>query len=108
MKIIRGIVRPEKVNDVLAELCDAGFPAVTKVDVAGRGKQRGVKVGNIYYDELPKKLLMMVVEDRDVEDVIRIMMNTAKTQPEGEFGDGKIFISEVEEAYTVSSGKKEL
>ena len=108
MKIIRGIVRPEKVNDVLSELCDAGFPAVTKVDVAGRGKQRGVKVGNIYYDELPKKLLMMVVEDRDVEDVIRIMMNTAKTHPEGEFGDGKIFISEVEEAYTVSSGKKEL
>jgi len=49
-----------------------------------------------------------VVEDRDVEDVIRIMMNTAKTQPEGEFGDGKIFVSEVEEAYTVSSGKKEL
>ncbi|GAB6098740.1 P-II family nitrogen regulator [Halanaerocella petrolearia] len=108
MKMVRSIIRPEKVTDVLSELCDAGFPAVTKIDVAGRGKQRGVKVGDVHYDELPKEMLLMVVEDEEVEDVTRIMMNVAKTKPEGKFGDGKIFVSEIEEAYTISSGTKEL
>ena len=41
MIMIRAIVRPEKMNDVLSALMDAGFPAVTKMDVVGRGKQRG-------------------------------------------------------------------
>lgn len=108
MKMIRAIVRPEKANEVLSELGDAGFPAVTKIDVAGRGKQRGVKVGNVHYDELPKELLLMVVEDEDVKDVTSIITKTAKTKPEGKFGDGKIFVSKVEEAYTISSGTREL
>ena len=46
MKMVRAIVRPNKVGEVLSELSDAGFPAVTKIDVAGRGKQRGIKVGD--------------------------------------------------------------
>jgi nitrogen regulatory protein PII 1 len=108
MKMVRGIIRPEKVSEVLLELAEAGFPAVTKIDVAGRGKQRGVKVGDIHYDELPKEMLLMVVRDEDVEDVSKIMMRMAKTQPDGKFGDGKIFVSSVEKAYTISSGTKEL
>ena len=103
MKMIRAIVRPEKVSYVLDELADAGHPAVTKIDVVGRGKQRGVKVGNIHYDEIPKELLMMVVEDNDVEEVVSILAKSAKSN-EGTFGDGKIFVSTIEEAYTVSSG----
>ena len=55
MKMIRAIIRPEKVDEVLVELSDAGFPAVTKIDVVGRGKQRGIKVGDVHYDELPKR-----------------------------------------------------
>ena len=55
MKMIRAIVRPEKVNEVLDELSDAGYPAVTKIDVVGRGRQRGVKVGNIHYDQIPRR-----------------------------------------------------
>ena len=47
-------------DDVLAALIDAGFPAVTKsLDVAGRGKQRGIKIGEITYDEIPKVMLIM-------------------------------------------------
>ncbi len=63
MLMIKAIIRPEKVGIVLSELCDAGFPAVTKLDVVGRGKQRGVKVGDVHYDELPKEMLMLVVSD---------------------------------------------
>ncbi|MFP4016341.1 MAG: P-II family nitrogen regulator [Halanaerobiales bacterium] len=107
MKMIRAIIRPEKTTEVLNELGEAGFPAVTKMDVVGRGKQRGVKVGNIHYDELPKELLMIVVEDESVEDLTKIIIKTARSD-EATFGDGKIFISDVEEAYTISSGDKTL
>ena len=48
MLMIKAIIRPDKTATVLSELCDAGFPAVTKLDVVGRGKQRGVKVGDIF------------------------------------------------------------
>lgn len=108
MLMIRAIIRPEKSGEILSELADAGFPAVTKVDVVGRGKQRGVKVGNIYYDELPKEMLLIVVKDEDKDDVIRIIIKKAKTGDKGAFGDGKIFVSAVEEAYTISSASKEL
>lgn len=108
MLMIRAIIRPEKVGIVLSELCDAGFPAVTKMDVMGRGKQRGVKVGEVFYDEIPKEMLMMVVKDEEKDDVIKLIMKNAKTGEKGAFGDGKIFISPVEEAYTISSGENGL
>lgn len=108
MLMIRAIIRPEKVGVVLSELLDAGFPAVTKMDVMGRGKQRGVKVGDVFYDEIPKEMLMMVVKDEDKDDVIKIIVKNAKTNGKGAFGDGKIFVSPVEEAYTISSGSNEL
>lgn len=108
MVMIKAIIRPEKVTEVLAELCDAGFPAVTKFDVVGRGKQRGVKVGDIYYDEIPKEMLMLVVKDEDKDDVVKIIMKNSKTGVKGAFGDGKIFVMPVEAAYTISSHSKEL
>ncbi|MBZ4645940.1 MAG: nitrogen regulatory protein 1 [Petroclostridium sp.] len=108
MLMVRAIIRPEKVGVVLSELCDAGFPAVTKIDVVGRGKQRGVKVGDIHYDEIPKEMLLLVVNDEDKEDVVKIIMKNAKTGEKGAFGDGKIFVSPVEEAYTISTSSKGL
>lgn len=108
MLMIRAIIRPERVGTVLSELSDAGFPAVTKVDVMGRGKQRGVKVGDVFYDEIPKEMLMMVVNDEDKDDVVKLIMKNAKTGHKGAFGDGKIFISPVEEVYTISSGTNQL
>ncbi|MDR2105802.1 MAG: P-II family nitrogen regulator [Coriobacteriales bacterium] len=104
MILIRAIVRPEKVGTVLSELLDAGFPAITKLDVYGRGKQRGVKVGEIVYDEIPKEMLMLVCDDIDKEDAVKVILEAARTGANGNFGDGRIFISPVEEAYTISTG----
>lgn len=107
MVLIRAIVRPERADSVLAALLDAGYPAVTKVSVFGRGKQRGIRVGEVYYDELPKELLLAVVPDKDKDFVIKAVMETARTGKTGAFGDGKIFVTPVEEVYTISSGVKE-
>lgn len=108
MLMIKAIVRPEKTGEIMAELSEAGFPAVTKVDVVGRGKQRGVKVGNVVYDEIPKEMLIIVVEDEHKDDVISIISRKGKTGQTGAFGDGKIFVTQVEEVYTISSGSKGL
>ncbi|MGA7874957.1 MAG: P-II family nitrogen regulator [Desulfoferrobacter sp.] len=107
MIMIRSVVRPEKVDDVLAALMDSGFPAVTKMSVVGRGKQRGIKIGEITYDEIPKELLLTVVKDQDKDFVVKTIMKAARTGEKGAYGDGKIFITAVDEVYTISSGIKE-
>ena len=101
MKMVRAIIRPQKVEDVVDALEPAGYVALTKMDVAGRGKQKGLHVGSVYYDELPKTMLMLVTEDESVEEVIEIISKAAYT---GNFGDGKIFVSPVERSYTVRTG----
>ena len=108
MIMVRAIIRPEKTDEVLAALMDAGFPAVTKMDVYGRGKQRGMKIGEVTYDELPKELIFTVVREADKDYVIKVIMQAARTGNKGAFGDGKIFVSPVEEVYTVSSRVKEV
>ncbi|WP_419659034.1 GlnB4: nitrogen regulatory protein PII [Desulfosarcina variabilis str. Montpellier] len=107
MIMIRSIVRPEKADDVLAALMEAGFPAVTRLSVVGRGKQRGIKIGEITYDKIPKEMLIAVVKDGAKEFVIKTIMDAARTGEKGAFGDGKIFITPVDESYTISSGIKE-
>lgn len=107
MLMIRSIVRPEKSQEVMDALMDAGYPAVTKVNVAGRGQQHGLKVGEVIYDELPKDLLISVIRDKDKELVINTILGIAKTGKAGNYGDGKVFVSPVMESYTISSGFKE-
>ena len=107
MIMVRAIVRPERADEVLAALMYAGFPAVTKMDVFGRGKQRGMKIGEVTYDELPKVYLFTVVKDADKAFVIETIMKAARTGSKGAFGDGKVFVSPVDEVYTISSGVKE-
>ncbi len=107
MKMIRAIIRPEMSNKVLNELQDAGHSSVTKFDVVGRGKQRGVKVGNVHYDQLPKELLLIVCEDENCDEIVQLIVKNARTG-EGTFGDGKIFISDVERTITVSSGEESI
>jgi nitrogen regulatory protein PII 1 len=107
MILIRSIVRPEKVDDVLAALMEAGFPGVTKMSVVGRGKQRGIKIGEVTYDEIPKELLLTVVKEQDKDFAVRTIIKAARTGEKGAFGDGKIFVVPVEEVYTISSGIKE-
>jgi nitrogen regulatory protein PII 1 len=105
MKMIRAILRPESVETVAESLADAGFISMTQVNVFGRGKQKGITVGSVHYEELPKTLLLMVVADEKVEKVLAIIHEKAYT---GNFGDGKVFISPVEDAYTVRTGARGL
>ena len=107
MLMIRSIVRPERVDAVLVALMEAGFPAVTKMSVVGRGKQRGIKIGDIVYDEIPKELLITVVPKEDKDLVIKTVTDAARSGEKGSYGDGKIFVSPVLEMYTISSGVKE-
>ena len=107
MVMIKAIVRPERVDVVLERLMSEGFPAVTRMNVSGRGKQRGIKIGDVTYDEIPKELLIMVVPEADKDLVIQTVIAAARTGDRGAFGDGKIFVSPVDEVYTVSSGIKE-
>ncbi|MBI5521203.1 MAG: P-II family nitrogen regulator [Desulfarculus sp.] len=107
MIMVRAIVRPEKADEVLAALMEAGYPSVTKYSVAGRGKQRGIKIGEVTYDEIPKTMLMSVIRAEDQDFVIGVIMKAARSGKEGHFGDGKIFVSQVEDVYTISSGVRE-
>ena len=104
LTLIRAIIRPEKADAVLAALMVAGFPAVPKYSVAGRGKQRGIKIGEVTYDEIPKTMLMSVVKAEDKDFVISVIMMAARSGATGAFGDGKIFVSDVSDVYTISSG----
>ncbi len=107
MIMVRAIVRPEKADDVLAALMDNGYPAVTKYSVAGRGKQRGIKIGEVTYDEIPKTMLMSVVKEDDKDFVVSTIMDAARSGAKGAFGDGKIFVTDVDDVYTISSGINE-
>jgi len=101
MKMIRAILRPETADTVAEGLADAGFVSLTKIPVFGRGKQKGITVGATHYDELPKTMIMIVVEDGAVDEVIKLVKYKAYT---GNFGDGKVFVSPVDSAFTVRTG----
>ncbi|MBI4354314.1 MAG: P-II family nitrogen regulator [Candidatus Omnitrophica bacterium] len=103
MKLIRAIIRPEREESVVDALEQAGIVSLTKMDVLGRGQQRGVQVGATLYDELPKVQLLIVVEEAQVEAAVAAIETAART---GQHGDGKLFISPVETAYTIRTGAK--
>ncbi len=105
MKMIRAIIRPEVVDRVADSLEAGGFTALTRMDVFGRGKQKGIKVGNMVYDNLPKTMLMVVVDDEKLESAVKIIEDSART---GNVGDGKIFVTPVEESYTIRTGQRGL
>ena len=104
MKMIRSIVRSELVYDVMNALMEAQFYSMTKFSVFGRGKQRGMKVGSVSYDEIPKEMIMMVVDDKDVNSVIAVVTKAARTGDSGHPGDGKIFVTPVDSEITISNG----
>ncbi|OLN24906.1 Nitrogen regulatory protein P-II [Desulfovibrio sp. DV] len=101
MKMIKAIVRPEAAETVTEGLAEAGFFTMTKINAYGRGKQKGITMGDVHYDELPKTMIMMVVEDKSVEEVLKIIKYKAYT---GNFGDGKVFVMPVESVFTVRTG----
>ncbi len=105
MQMIRAIVRPEKVDSVVDSLDAKGFIAFTRIDVFGRGKQKGIRIGPIVYDELAKVMLMIAANDEDTDEIVRIVEDSART---GSFGDGKIFVNAIDDAYTIRTGERGL
>ena len=105
MKMIKAVIRPEKEFEVISALEKEGIYSLTKIDVLGRGRQKGVQVGTTIYDELSKMMFLIVVDDRDTDKAVQTILKHAQT---GNFGDGKIFVSEVKEAYTIRTGKAKL
>jgi nitrogen regulatory protein P-II 1 len=107
MKKIEAIIRPEKLEIVKRALEDAGFVSMNVTEVKGRGKQKGIKQmwrGREYtVDMLPKVRIGMVVRDDDVEKIVEIIQQNAKT---GNVGDGKIFVIPIEEAIRVRTGER--
>ncbi|ADY55307.1 nitrogen regulatory protein P-II [Syntrophobotulus glycolicus DSM 8271] len=108
MKMVKAVIRPEKFYDVLYALNEAGFSAATRFGVLGRGKQNGLKAGAVSYDEIPKEMMIIVVEDQDEQKVCDVIMQNARTGLKGAYGDGKIIVTTVDTVYTISSGEKKL
>lgn len=108
MKKIEAIIRPEKLDVVKNDLEAAGFLGLNIVHVTGRGVQKGIvhsgRGGETYtVDMLPKLKIEVVAKDADAEKVIETIINAAKT---GNIGDGKIFVTTVEEAIRVRTGER--
>jgi nitrogen regulatory protein PII 1 len=103
MKMIKAIIRPEKEEAVVHRLEQENFAALTKWDVLGRGRQGGIQVGGSVYGELAKLCIMLVVADEEVPKALHAIMEAAHT---GHPGDGRIFVSEVEEAYRIRTGHR--
>lgn len=105
MKKIEAIIRPGKLDSVKDALSDYGVNGLTVTQVIGCGKQKGntqIYRGVEYTVHLiPKVKIEIVVMDKYVEEVIQIIIKEART---GEIGDGKIFVSAVENAITIRTG----
>jgi nitrogen regulatory protein P-II 1 len=102
MKKIEAIIREEKLQEIRAALEEAGFIGMTVFDVKGRGAQGGIslqwRVGDYRIDLLPKKMIMLVIKDEDCKKVTDII---CKISQSGAAGDGKIFISTIDEVIRV-------
>jgi nitrogen regulatory protein PII 1 len=105
VKLLKAIIRPERESAVIKALEREGIYGMTKIDVLGRGQQKGIQVGEVTYDELAKLMLMIVVEDADCPRTVETIRKAAFT---GHFGDGRIFVLPVEQAVTIRTGENRL
>ncbi len=107
MKRIECIIRPIRFEAVKNALNEVGVYGMTVTDVRGFGRQQGHTEkyrGSTYtINLLPKIKLEVVVPDERVEEVIEVILDSART---GEIGDGKIFVSEVLEVVRIRSGER--
>jgi nitrogen regulatory protein P-II 1 len=109
MKRVEAIIRPFKLDEVKIALVNAGIVGMTVSEVRGFGRQKGQTEryrGSEYTVEFLQKLkLEIVVEDTQVDMVVAKIVDAART---GEIGDGKIFISSVDEIVRIRTGEKNL
>ena len=107
MKKIEASIRPEKLENVRMALQEVGYPGMMITTIEGHGKEKGVIRlwrGKEYRVELlPRKKIEIVVDDIDVEKIIKAIVESAQT---GELGAGKIFIYNVEDAVRVHTGER--
>jgi nitrogen regulatory protein P-II 1 len=108
MKKVEAVIRPERMDIVKNALAEAGYLGMTINEVKGRGIQGGITEryrGREYIvDLIPKVKIELVVKKEDVEEVIKIICENAKT---GNCGDGKIFVIPVETVIRVRTGEKD-
>ncbi|MHB8781715.1 MAG: P-II family nitrogen regulator [Candidatus Geothermincolia bacterium] len=102
MKKIEAVIRPERLQEVMEALRALSYPGLTVTEVRGHGTQMGVvhmwRGAEYRVDLLPKMKVEVVVLDGDIEKVVKAVSDAART---GSIGDGKIFISPVEDAIRV-------
>jgi len=102
MKKIEAIVRPHKLTEVREALLESGIKGMTIYEIRGIGRQKGhteIYRGSEYHiDFIPKVKIDVVVKDSEADNVVSTIIKAAKT---GEVGDGKIFISTIDEAIRV-------
>ena len=108
MKLVKSIIRPNKVDEVRDALEKLSISGLTVTDVRGHGRQKGhtaVYRGKEYsVTLLPKVEIEVVVPDNVVDDVIEAIMAAART---GEIGDGRVFVLPVEQSYNIRTGERQ-
>lgn len=107
MKKIDAIIKPFKLDEVKNALHDIGVKGMTVTEVKGFGRQKGVvevyRGAEYHIQFIPKVKLEIVINDDIVEQVVQIIQERAQT---GEIGDGKIFISPVEDTIRIRTGER--
>jgi nitrogen regulatory protein P-II 1 len=107
MKKIEAIVKPFKLEEVKDALGEIGVEGMTVSEVKGFGRQKGhteIYRGSEYtVDFLPKVKIELVVPDAQVDSAVAVIVKSAKT---GKIGDGKVFISDIEEAIRIRTEEK--
>jgi nitrogen regulatory protein P-II 2 len=106
MKLISAIIKPFKLDDVREALSEIGVQGITVTEVKGFGRQKGhtelYRGAEYVVDFLPKVKLEIGVDDNMTEQVIEVIQNAART---GKIGDGKIFVTELEQAMRIRTGE---
>lgn len=109
MKKITAVIRVEKLEAVRTALEDKGYPGLMLTMIEGHGKQKGIKQqfrGREYTIEmLPKVKIEIVSQAANVKPIVEAIMSAART---GQAGDGKIFVTSVEEIYRIRTGETNL
>jgi nitrogen regulatory protein P-II 2 len=106
MKLITAVVKPFRLDDVRNALAEVGVQGMTVTEVKGFGRQRGhtelYRGAEYVVDFLPKVKVEVAVSDELAERVIEAIIGSAKT---GKVGDGKIFVTELEQVYRIRTGE---
>jgi nitrogen regulatory protein PII len=108
MKLIKAIIRPNKIDEVRQALEAMHIPGMTVTEVRGHGRQKGhtaIYRGKEYHVSLlPKVEVEVVVSDEVADDVITAIAKAART---GEIGDGRVFVQHVEATYNIRTGERD-